>query len=43
MSKKIDVVQAMAMNRHERRRVGKLNGVRIPGLLKPRKKGDGKR
>lgn len=36
MTKKIDIIHAMSMNRHERRRLGKLNKTKIPGITKPK-------
>ncbi len=33
--KKISAQDAMAMNRHQRRALGKANGVKIPGTTKP--------
>lgn len=35
MSKQIPAEEAMAMNRKERRILGKINGVKIPGTNKP--------
>lgn len=33
--KKIDIVAAMSQNRHERRRLGKINKSKIPGVRRP--------
>ena len=32
---KIGPSEALMMNRHERRRLGKANGIKIPGIRKP--------
>lgn len=34
-ARKIDVMSAMSMNRRERRRLGKINNVKIVGSTKP--------
>lgn len=34
---KIRPSEALMMNRHERRRLGKINGIKIPGVHKPLK------
>jgi len=35
MENKLTFSQAQGMNRAERRRLGKMNGVKIPGASKP--------
>lgn len=35
MKNSTDLVGAMSMNRHERRKIGKLSGIKIRGIQKP--------